>query len=264
MNGIGQTIGFLGGGRVTSILLSGLRRRSASFGPIVVAEPDPAARERLMTRFPDILVGEDVLTAARQEVVFVALHPPVLRKVLPAVAASVGPRSVVVSLAPVVRLEEVTRLLGGHERVARMIPNAPSMIGEGWNPLAFGAGVPAQDRDAMHGLFAWLGCAPEVPEERLEAYAILTAMGPTYFWFQMQEVLALAQSFGLGEEEARAGLAATMHGATRLLLESELPAEEVEDTIPVRPLAEEADAIREAYRRRLVPLHAKLAGRAGS
>ena len=261
MNRIGRTIGFLGGGRVTGILLGGLARQTGGVGSVVVAEPDATAREKLSARFPSIVAVEDVVAAVRQEVVFVALHPPVMRKALPTLAGAIAPASTVVSLAPVVGLAELSRLLGGHERVARMIPNAPSMIGEGWNPMAFGPGVPEEDREALHGLFAWLGSAPEVPEAKLEAYAVVTAMGPTYLWFQMEELLTLATSFGLGEEEARAGLAATLHGATRLLLESGLSAAEVEDTIPVKPLAEEADAIREAYRRRLVPLHAKLTGR---
>ena len=256
-----RSIGFLGGGRVAGILLAGLARQTLGVGSVVVAEPAQAPREKLSARFPGILVGEDVLAAGRQEIVFVALHPPVLRKVLPTLAGALAPASTVISLAPVVSLAELSRLLGGHEKIARMIPNAPSMIGEGWNPTAFGPGVPEEDREALHGLFAWLGSAPEVPERKLEAYAVLTAMGPTYLWFQVEELLTLATSFGLGEEEARAGLAATLHGATRLLLESGLPAAEVEDTIPVKPLAEEADAIREAYRRRLVPLHAKLTGR---
>jgi hypothetical protein len=36
-----------------------------------------------------------------------------------------------------------------------------------------------------------------VPEEALEAYAILAAMGPTCFWFQWQTMRELAAAFGL-------------------------------------------------------------------
>ena len=55
-----------------------------------------------------------------------------------------------------------------------------------------------------------------------------------------------------------------VHGSTRLLLESGLAFPEVEDTIPVKPLAEDAPGIVEAYRRRLAPLHQKLRGKVAS
>ena len=44
-------------------------------------------------------------------------------------------------------------------------------------------------------------------EDKLEAYAILTAMGPTYFWFQWQELLQIGLSFGLDALEIETGLA---------------------------------------------------------
>ncbi len=54
------------------------------------------------------------------------------------------------------------------------------------------------------------------------------------------------------------------HGAIRLLLESGLPFAEVEDTVPVKPLADDAPAIANAYRTRLVPLYRKLTGKAAA
>lgn len=261
MGNVERSIGFVGGGRITSILLGALARRPGGFTRVVVGEPDPEVRRKLDARFPGVTCGDDCAPPAHQDVVFIALHPPVLRKALPGMAEALGDSSVVVSLAPVVTLSELSLLLGGFDRVARMIPNAPSLIGDGYNPTVFGPGVPEPDRAALGDLFAAFGRCPEVEEEKLEAYAVLTAMGPTYLWFQLEELRSLGTSFGLGEEEARAGLAAMVHGAARLLFESDLEFAEVEDTIPVKPLAEDAPGIVEAYRRRLVPLHRKLTGK---
>lgn len=257
------TIGFIGAGRITSIFLSALERRPDGIGQITVSDAAPDVLRRLVGRFPDLEAAEDNRAPARQDVIFVALHPPILRKALPGLASALAPSAVVVSLAPVVSLAELSRLLDGFGRLVRMIPNAASLLGEGFNPSVFGPGLGAQDRERLHGLFSAFGSCPEVAEEKLEAYAILTAMGPTYLWFQLELLRELGNSFGLTDEEARTGLAAMAHGATRLLLESGLPAAEVMDTIPVKPLGEEAPAIEEAYRRRLVPLHRKLTGRPG-
>lgn len=51
-----------------------------------------------------------------------------------------------------------------------------------------------------------------------------------------------------------------IQGAAKLLLESGLPFDVVEDSIPVKPLAETVPAIRDAYVQRLTGLFRKLKG----
>jgi pyrroline-5-carboxylate reductase len=99
-----------------------------------------------------------------------------------------------------------------------------------------------------------------VPEEHLEAYAVLTAMGPTYFWFQLRELQELGRSFGLPTAEVDAGLAAMLKGATQAFFESGCPPEELVDLVPVRPFQDEEAAIRAAYRTRLGAVYQKLKG----
>jgi pyrroline-5-carboxylate reductase len=103
-----------------------------------------------------------------------------------------------------------------------------------------------------------LGKCPEVDEGKLEAFAILTAMGPTYLWFQLHELRKIAESFGLSGQEAETGLAEMVAGAVKTLLGSGLTAEEVMDLIPVRPLGEDEANIKAAYHSRLESLYAKL------
>jgi pyrroline-5-carboxylate reductase len=101
-----------------------------------------------------------------------------------------------------------------------------------------------------------------VPEATLEAYAILAAMGPTYFWFQWQELRELAGTFGLERKEADRALRAMLEGAVRTFFDPALSVEQVLDLVPVKPLAEAEPRIVQAYRDALPPLHAKLAGAA--
>ena len=58
-----------------------------------------------------------------------------------------------------------------------MIPNAPSKIGKGYNPVVFSPALNNQEKAALLNLFENCGESPEVPEEQLKAYAILTGVG---------------------------------------------------------------------------------------
>ena len=139
-----------------------------------------------------------------------------------------------------------------------MIPNAPSIVGRGYNPIAYGSSLSEQDRRDLTGLFAGLGESPEVEERKLESYAILTAMGPTYLWPQWYELLSLARSFGLTGTEASAGLAAMVTGAVAAMNEGGLSPEEVQDLIPVKPLADLQPTILEGYRTKLTAVAEKI------
>ena len=244
-----KSLGFIGGGRVARILLGGLAKAGKMPATIVVSDPDGAALEKLKRAHPAIerAAGGNARAAA-QDVVFLAVHPPLVKEALDQARGALKPSALVASLAPKLTIAKIKEMLGGFDRIVRMIPNAPSIVGAGYNPVAFSASLGAEDRASWLELAKAWGDCPVVAEEKLEAYAIVTAMGPTYFWFQLFELQALGESFGLTAEEAREGLAKMLAGACQTMARSGLSPAEVQDLIPVRPLAGAEPSITEAYR----------------
>jgi pyrroline-5-carboxylate reductase len=200
----------------------------------------------------------DNSSAASGSLVFIAVHPQAVKDVLQQICGSLSPDSILVSLAPKLTIARLSTMLNGFDRIARMIPNAPSIIGKGYNPVYFSNTIRPDEKSKILEIFKTLGDCPEVEEEKLEAYAILTAMGPTYFWFQFLELLSLAESFGLSSEQAREGLKKMLCGTIHTLIESGLSTEEVLDLIPVKPLAESEQMVKNIYRNKLEVLYNKL------
>ena len=254
------TIGFIGGGRITAIFLAAWQGGGIDLADVVVSDPDAEILASLKARFPEIQVVADNRLSAARDVVFMALHPPVAKSVLPQIAEALTPRALFVSLAPVLTFAKLSGLLGGFSRLARMIPNAPSMVHRGFNPKALGPGLSVADGVRLDRLFCPLGEHPEVDEAKLEAYAILAAMGPTYFWFQWQTLREMAGDFGLEKQEADRALNSMLHGAVGLMFESGMEYASVNDTVPVRPLAESQEGIEKIFREKLGALHARLKG----
>lgn len=255
-----RTVGFVGGGRITAIFLEALGGKGLALDRVSVSDSNPQILEKRKQRFPGITTASDNKVAASCERVFLALHPPALKEALPKLNGTLRPDAVVVSLAPVLTFEKLKALLGGFDRLARVIPNAPSIVSAGYNPVAFSDGLPADERAEVETLLDGIGAHPVVPEKTLEAYAILAAMGPTYFWFQWQALRELAGSFGLGATEADAALGAMLEGAVKTFFDPGRTYEEVSDLIPVRPLADAEPQIRGAYRETLGGLYRKLSG----
>ncbi len=255
-----RTVGFVGGGRVTSILLQALGGREIALERVTVSDPNADTLARREARFPQITTTGSNLQPAACERVFLALHPPAMKTVLPEIRACLRRDAVLVSLAPVVTLARLSEALGGFTRIARVLPNAPSIVHKGFNPVAFASGLPAEARAEIEALLDGLGAHPVVPEETIEAYAILCGMGPTYFWFQWQTLRELAGSFGLAPAQAEAALRAMLEGALDTFFGSGLDPAQVIDLVPVKPLAEAEPQIVQAYREALPKLYAKLKG----
>lgn len=247
-----ESVGFVGGGRIARIMLEGWGRANAMPARVVVSDPNADVLAKLATQFPNVetCVGDNC-AAAGQQVVFIGLHPAAFGEALAGVGAALRPDAVLVSLAPKITVERLSAMLGGFARIARANPNAPSIVGAGYNPVAFGPGLDAAARQLILDLFAPLGESPVVDESTIEVYAVTSAMGPTYLWFQLYGLRELAASFGLAGDAAADAVDRMTRGALDTMTGSGLSPAEVMDLVPVHPLGEDEPAFDDAYRRRL-------------
>lgn len=100
-----RSIGFIGGGRVTRILLGGWNPGHALPEVVRVSDPTPDSLEKLRRLFPGVeRFAGDNAPPASCDIVFLALHPPVIPGVLGEVREHLRPDATLVSLAPKVPL----------------------------------------------------------------------------------------------------------------------------------------------------------------
>ncbi|MEO0184609.1 MAG: NAD(P)-binding domain-containing protein [candidate division WOR-3 bacterium] len=256
-----KSLGFIGGGRVTRIVLGGLKKAGRMPEDIIVSDINAEILQKLKIDFPEIVIAPNDNTApAEKEIIFLAVHPPAMSSVLNEIKAFVKPTTFLVSLAPKVSIKSILDSIKCFPKIARMIPNAGSIVNQGYNPIAFADTLSEKDKQSLLDLISVLGECPVVPEQKLEAYAVITGMGPTYFWFQLNELKELAKSFGLSEKEAENGITKMVVGTVKTLFESGLNPAQVMDLIPVRPLAEKEGEIKNIFRSILEPLYKKLKG----
>jgi pyrroline-5-carboxylate reductase len=253
-----RNVGFVGGGRITRIILGGWTRANRSLTHVVVSDSNEETLKRLRTEFPSITVTCDNREAAAQDEVFFALHPPAFPAVLAEITDSLKPDAILMSLAPKWTIARICGSLGAFDRLARVIPNAPSIVNKGYNPVSFSDVLTDGDRARVRALFEPLGACPEVREEDLEAYAIVAAMGPTYLWYQLYQLIDLGCSFGLTSEAATDAVDAMVDGALATMRNGGLTPEAVIDLIPVKPLAAIEPTVKQSYVEVLSALHKKL------
>jgi pyrroline-5-carboxylate reductase len=252
-----KSIGFIGGGRVTKILLQAFRNKDVKFSSVVVADINPEALSKLMRLFPDIRV-ENSSVAASQDLVFISLHPPVIMETLEQLKNDFRSDATVISLAPKISFANISSKIGKVKNIARLIPNATSYINNGFNPVSFSPVFDRINKGIILDLLVNLGHTFEVAEEKLESYAIVSAMLPTYFWFQWNYLEEIGVRTGLSRSEAEAAVHQTLKAAINLMYNTELKPDEVMDLIPVKPIGENESQIIEIYNSKLMGLYDKI------
>ncbi len=249
-----KTIGFIGAGRITNIFLQALKNKNITLENVNVFDTNNEVSERLKLKFPEIQVS-NLEAVAGTNIVFIALHPPVIMETLGKIKELVKKESTFISLAPKITIEKIATALGV-KNVARLIPNATSVINEGYNPVCF-----AEDfccKPEIMEMFSILGKTFETDEPKLEAYAIASAMLPTYFWFQWFEMIEIAKQIGLTDVEAKETIEESLHASLNAAFKSGLTTNEVIDLIPVKPIGEHETQIKEILQTKLVGLFNKI------
>ncbi len=253
-----KTISFIGGGRITRIMLQGFRNSKISMDRFSIYDTNLAVLEALKTQFPEIAISAtDPKEAASAEIVFIALHPPAIMDALESVKRYISTNALVVSLAPKITIEKISAKLG-HTKVLRLIPNATSYVNEGYNPVCFSNAISAKEKSLLMDLLHVLGKTFETVENKLEGYAIMSAMLPTYFWFQWKKLAELGIAMNLDEKECIESIQQTMEAALKTYFKSGLRPEEVMDLIPVKPIGEHETQISGVYEEKLKALYEKI------
>jgi pyrroline-5-carboxylate reductase len=251
-----KSLGFIGGGRVTRIFLQALANKQFEPVSVKVYDTNREIADSLKTKFPGIVIADSMEQAAGQDIVFIALHPPAIMETLDKIEPVLKENSVIISLAPKITIEKIAGKLG-IPNIARMIPNATSYINEGYNPVCY-AGSFDSNKVQLLEFLNILGKTFEVPEENLEAYAIISAMLPTYFWFQWKTLNELGNKMGMQKEEARNAIYETAIASLNALFKSGEDFSTVMDLIPVKPIGEYEEQINRIYNEKLWALFEKI------
>ncbi len=250
-----KSIGFIGGGRISRIFLQSLK--DVVFSSIKVCDINTEVLSNLKENFSQIEISTKISSLVGVDLLIIALHPPKIKEVGNEIAEIVSPETLVVSLAPKFTIENLSNIIQT-KHIVRIIPNASSIINRGYNPVCFSDTIKSSDKNLILDMLEIMGECVQTKEEKLEAYAIASAMLPTYFWFQWKDMESIGQLMGLTPKESKDAVYETLKASLELMYQSKLDYEEVVDLIPIKPLADKEDIIKDAFNENLMALYQKI------
>jgi pyrroline-5-carboxylate reductase len=217
-------ITFIGGGNMAAAIIAGLVKEAGHTIRVVDRNADKCANLR-----------KDYAVDARSDlpasfssgdIVVLAVKPQQLK----ALCLELAPRlagAMVVSIAAGIRIEALSRWLGS-ERIVRVMPNTPSMVGKGMSGLYADAHVSETDRHAAQSIMLAVGKVHWLPTESgIDNITCISGSGPAYVFYFLESMMQAARDVGFSDADARELALTTFEGAIELARQSPLDVSEL-------------------------------------
>jgi pyrroline-5-carboxylate reductase len=197
-----NAIVFLGGGRITSALLAGLRL--ADYKQAIAVHDRNTHKLHHLRREYDVQVEPDLQRAVAQaHILIVAVRPDSVRELLQRIRQSDPGRArpaIAVSLAAGIPLKNLRAWMGPPTRWTRAMPSPVARTGRGLTAMTFDRGLPATARQEIQDLFSHVGATLEIPESKLDAFTVTYSSSHGYH--ALDALANAARKLGLDRKTA--------------------------------------------------------------
>jgi len=225
------TLAIVGGGRMGEAIAAGLvAAGTLAADEIVVAEPS-AERRELFERQGIATVVDGREVASRAEMLLLAVKPQIIDAVVAHIAGEVGEGTLVVSIAVGVPTARLEALLPDGTAVVRVMPNTPTMVGQGMAAISGGSAATEEQVERVRGIFQAVGEAVVIAEQAQDAAAAVSGSGPAYAAMFVGALARAGVRQGLSHDVARALAIQTVRGTMELLSRMEMHTEELVDWV---------------------------------
>ena len=216
---LNQNICFIGGGNMAQALIGGLLSRGLATTRITVSDPVEQIRHILEEK--NIQTTTDNVDAIKNaDVVVLAVKPQVLATVLQPLKGLLSDK-LVISIIAGAEIQTISDLIGGSQRIVRVMPNTPALVQTGAHGIYASEAVNAQDRELTSQILAATGLTIWVDNEaQIDAVTAVSGSGPAYFFYLMESMIRAGKNLGLDEKVATALTLQTALGAAQMAITS--------------------------------------------
>jgi len=228
---IERKLGFIGAGFMAEALLRGmLASGAASPDRLYAADPSTERREVFAEHLGENVLAENPALAAVCDVLVLCVKPHIVPVAASEVRSSITPEHLVVSIAAGVSLSSLHELLGT-DRLVRVMPNTPALVGAGAAAYCTASGARAEDAELVEEMLSAVGICVRVEERQMDAVTGLSGSGPAYVYLAIEALSDGGVKMGLPRSVATRLAAQTVAGAGRMVLETGVHPGELKDRV---------------------------------
>ncbi len=245
-----RRLALIGVGVIGRILIQRLEALGFPRSQLILCDADPERGARLQGEF-GLKTCPLADECCRADIWLIATPPRAVLPTLKTLAPRLHEGQTVISFAagtPLARMEEI---LPETVAVARILPNALSLIGRGVNPVTYGRGCSLDVMAQVQAILNALGESILLEESQMNWAVGLTGASMRWLLPVLEGMTQAGLDAGLNESDARWIAARMMEGTAALALETMLPFEALKELTSLQVVDEReiARIFREAAHR---------------
>jgi pyrroline-5-carboxylate reductase len=211
----------LGAGKMGGILVEAFVRHKLVLPKNIFATVHHAGQNRKSLEKNGVFAGTDNRVAVRKaDVILLCVKPQTVGTVVDEIAPDLDEKKLLISGAASVDTAYIERRLKYKVPVSRVMPNTPSMVGEGVAAITRGKFAAKKDVEMAQKLFGAVGKTVVVDEKNMDAITGLSASGPAFIYIILESLAEGGVKAGLSRELATMLAAQTALGAAKVALET--------------------------------------------
>lgn len=119
----------------------------------------------------------------------------------------------------------------GTDRIIRMMPNTPALVGEGMTQVCCASGIGGDELCEFCELISYTGRTDIIPESLIDAASAVSGCGPAYAYIFIEALADGAVKCGLPRKKAVEYAAQMLYGAAKTMLKTEKHPGELKDAV---------------------------------
>lgn len=191
-------ITFIGAGNMARSIISGLIESGYPANLITATAPSQNSRDALSQEYAVNTTADNIAAAQTADVVVLAVKPQLMAQVALELQAVNFEKKLVISIAAGITAQRLNEMFNTSLNLVRVMPNTPSLVGQGMSGLFAPEHINADDRSFAEQLMSAVGQVCWVEQESgINGVIAAAGSAPAYFFLFMEAMQneAIAQGF---------------------------------------------------------------------
>lgn len=212
-------IGVIGAGVMGEALISALIASGVAPSLITVSEKRAERANELKEKY-GVELADLGANVSKSDALLLVVKPQDMASVLADIKDSLRLGTLLISFAAGKHIDFISEQVGGNNPIIRVMPNTPTLVGEGMAAMSVGPHVSPAQANFVRKFLSATGRVVEVDEDLQDAVTAVSGSGPAYFFNFVESMVKAGTELGLSNEVATELTVQTLVGAAKLLASS--------------------------------------------
>ncbi|WP_404448856.1 pyrroline-5-carboxylate reductase [Sutcliffiella horikoshii] len=227
-----KKIGFIGSGKMAEAIIGGLiKSKLVPANQVFASAKTKETVDKIADKYAIETTIQNREVAAKADMLILAVKPDLHKQVIEEIVDVVKKDTVVITIAAGITLDFLESAFGKNIKAVRVMPNTPSLVGEGMSAICANEAVNGEELKDVIRLFENFGKAEVLPEKLMDAVPAISGSSPAYVYMFIEALADGAVQQGIARSQAYTMAAQAVLGAAKMVLETGKHPGELKDNV---------------------------------